>query len=104
MRDHGSAMTNPKEQRVIVCALATAEYAVPGSVFTHRCMDCAQYVALAPSGQRHFAAYPEARFLCAPCALKRPREQTDVHEILPGAMEEFVASFTDPDTGRSTKQ
>lgn len=79
-----------KAQRIIVCAPATGTDAVEGSVFTHKCMQCEQYVALAPSGQAGLRRHPDSLFLCLLCFHKRPAEPEDTHEVLPGAMEEFA--------------
>ena len=101
MRDHGSDMTNPKEQRVIVCALATDPHVFEGDVFHHRCGECNRHVMLSPSGQRWLGSHPDGGIICGECYLLRHAGRPAIHELAPGAIEELLANSN---TGRPTKQ
>ena len=52
---------------ILVCALADAPRAVPGSIFHLRCTVCARSVMVAPSGQRVLTEMPRTKIVCGPC-------------------------------------
>lgn len=60
------------EPAILVCALADAPKAVPGSIFTHHCTVCERLVMVAPSGQRALAERgDDLHIVCSPCFERR---------------------------------
>ncbi len=72
---------------ILVCALADAPLAVPGSVFHHHCRDCGRAVMVAPTGQRVLREYPLALIICGLCY---EACRTDTSEESAGTMEEVA--------------
>jgi hypothetical protein len=77
-----------KEPAILVCALANALRAVPGSIFNHHCTVCDRLVMVAPSGQRMLAKIDALQIVCGPCFDKRVEPGDEI--CLAGTPEEML--------------
>ena len=76
-----------EQPAILVCALADAVMAVPGTVFDHACTRCGRKVMLAPTGQRVLREKQPVRIICRLCF---ETEKPEDIEVMPaGTVEEI---------------